>query len=1016
MAWVFALLAVSSAAMFLAGFLPIHDAIGWEGIHRFFSSGLRNWQIPFWNKFSQGGTPFYPYYQSLGLIEPLNLAVALALKVLGVPIGYSYAATYLLLVLFITFTSYLVLEHVLRDKRLSVSFAMLQLIALLPVYIRQNGIVTAFLYMPSLTLIWLLFLETASGPGKAALLVLGGAVLGFASNIYLPSYVAFYLAALAAASLLFNAGQRKDFFRFLRSAPGLAAVAAAAVILLCLAAPMLALFRDIKYDSELLPMLRIFQKNGSTLADIYGSDLAGDFFSLGRTVSTTLFTLLGVVLEPLKLVPSVTVYYSEIVLYIGCIPLMCALYAARVSKRPYVKVFFWSAVLLLLVSCNGGYLVVANEGVLHKLISFLFPPLRTVDVFQNFGAAAIFCLIICAAAGFKEALENNDFSPFAAGLNLLVVKSFAGLFPLAVLTDRIGMFIGRFGAAAALAALAAGLLASYLIFGGLIAAVNRTYFGTKPVYHPLYLIKYTVSIFLILAFTGNVLAVPPGHFAPVNFLLAGALLSLAYLEFRSFKLKAGPASLPLLPENRRLVILAVSLTTMTDLALVNYVALHDMGYFSTLTGVLVENICCALLLVSASASFCAIVLGDKKIFLPLFERSFTRAGFAGAGEKKKSAVSGGILVVSVILLAVLVAGARNGTRRSYSFLGGRYFNWLSDNGLIREVPEKYAPYRVPFEKDYPQGFPSFWGLETYRKEKTLYTHVVVKELAGEKVCGGNRYRVRYSSAAAVSGEMSFVWELYKNDIPVPVSKPMSDKDYRCFQALFPDYLASLRMPLWESFYMTRYYYDFIVKVDLPRQVYAGGIVNPIVDFFPVSGTIIAADKYEAASIINKLPDTSAGTVLVLEKDEKAGRSDAGFGDFFDKNRRHQFKPEEIERYLYNLQLPRKPAPDFIHIVQDTGDRVVFQIDAPQEGFLYYSDGYSKYWRAELDGKPVGIHKANIAFKAVRVPAGSHTVEFRYSYGLMRAGLCLFAAAISALFLMAVWLYFRSGFGSGLPAP
>ena len=47
------------------------------------------------------------------------------------------------------------------------------------------------------------------------------------------------------------------------------------------------------------------------------------------------------------------------------------------------------------------------------------------------------------------------------------------------------------------------------------------------------------------------------------------------------------------------------------------------------------------------------------------------------------------------------------------------------------------------------------------------------------------------------------------------------------------------------------------------------------------------------------------------------------------------------------------------------------------GYLVLLDSYYPGWRATLDGEPIPILRANYAFRAVRLPAGKHVVEFRY---------------------------------------
>jgi hypothetical protein len=45
--------------------------------------------------------------------------------------------------------------------------------------------------------------------------------------------------------------------------------------------------------------------------------------------------------------------------------------------------------------------------------------------------------------------------------------------------------------------------------------------------------------------------------------------------------------------------------------------------------------------------------------------------------------------------------------------------------------------------------------------------------------------------------------------------------------------------------------------------------------------------------------------------------------------------------------------------------------------LVFTDLYYPGWTAEIDGRPAEIVRANFAFRAVSVPAGTHTVRFRY---------------------------------------
>jgi Bacterial membrane protein YfhO len=90
------------------------------------------------------------------------------------------------------------------------------------------------------------------------------------------------------------------------------------------------------------------------------------------------------------------------------------------------------------------------------------------------------------------------------------------------------------------------------------------------------------------------------------------------------------------------------------------------------------------------------------------------------------------------------------------------------------------------------------------------------------------------------------------------------------------------------------------------------------------------------------------------------------------------------------------------IVEFRADRVRIQTDGPQPGFVVLVDSYDPGWRAQMDDQPASVLRANVAFRAVPVPAGAHTVELRYRPFFVVVGL-----AISALSLGGTAVILRS---------
>ena len=84
------------------------------------------------------------------------------------------------------------------------------------------------------------------------------------------------------------------------------------------------------------------------------------------------------------------------------------------------------------------------------------------------------------------------------------------------------------------------------------------------------------------------------------------------------------------------------------------------------------------------------------------------------------------------------------------------------------------------------------------------------------------------------------------------------------------------------------------------------------------------------------------------------------------------------------------------IIERTPLMTAIRVDAKTAGLLVLSDTYYPGWKADLDGKPVQIFRANGVMRAVAVPAGPHTIRFEYAPRSFQLG-----AAISLSSLVGV---------------
>jgi len=97
-------------------------------------------------------------------------------------------------------------------------------------------------------------------------------------------------------------------------------------------------------------------------------------------------------------------------------------------------------------------------------------------------------------------------------------------------------------------------------------------------------------------------------------------------------------------------------------------------------------------------------------------------------------------------------------------------------------------------------------------------------------------------------------------------------------------------------------------------------------------------------------------------------------------------------------------------VQNNRVELVVTTSAPT--LLVMSDVYYPGWLATIDDQPAPIYPANFAFRAVRVPSGSHRVVFEFEPVAWRIGLALTAVTLIVLLGLMAWHWRRAyRFGS-----
>jgi Bacterial membrane protein YfhO len=110
-----------------------------------------------------------------------------------------------------------------------------------------------------------------------------------------------------------------------------------------------------------------------------------------------------------------------------------------------------------------------------------------------------------------------------------------------------------------------------------------------------------------------------------------------------------------------------------------------------------------------------------------------------------------------------------------------------------------------------------------------------------------------------------------------------------------------------------------------------------------------------------------------------------------------------------LETPIEGSDESTWVTHFEPDKVTILTNAAAPGLLVASEIYESSWQAFVDGKKVDILPTDYAFRGVPIPAGEHTVEFRYAPSSLRIGLIITAISTGIMivvFAIAFVVYVR----------
>lgn len=426
---IFSIFFIGSSFFIITGYGPVHDAIGWQGIFHYFSENAQQGILPLWNPYSQTGTPFYVYYQTIGLLNPTYFISILIQKITQCTSVTAYIINYMLTYFIFILGTYYLLRQITNNNKSNFWFSIVLFLSTWHTFLRQNGALNLVFLIPFITYFLIKFFKEEEHHHKRLFLLIFCYLTAISLNIYIPTGVILYLIIFVFISIVLLRRNIKNQLRFFANKTELIWLGISVLVFILIITPIAAMY--FSYE-ELFPAIRFLQKNGNNLPKLFISDMKGNILSSGfsdsQVVSVTLGNILGTIFEPIKFE---NIFYSEIKLYTGVLPIFFVSIAMIKIRTRKVLLFLIISLATFFVMTGFNNMIVAKKSINQIIMSNIFPFLKTSEVLQNFGSIFILTIILLASIGFEEIRINYKLrilSFFILGViafkySLLIVKN-----------------------------------------------------------------------------------------------------------------------------------------------------------------------------------------------------------------------------------------------------------------------------------------------------------------------------------------------------------------------------------------------------------------------------------------------------------------------------------------------------------------------------------------------------------------------------------------------------------------
>ncbi len=226
-----------------------------------------------------------------------------------------------------------------------------------------------------------------------------------------------------------------------------------------------------------------------------------------------------------------------------------------------------------------------------------------------------------------------------------------------------------------------------------------------------------------------------------------------------------------------------------------------------------------------------------------------------------------------------------------------------------------------------------------------------------------------------------------------------------------------------TFFTSKRYYDLLSHIPLQNQLALSGYVFPILRFYPADLVVSVEDKHILLEALAATSVQELSNYLYLERVGGNGKRLIGTSmeEFYKDGELSWLQHPYVDVLLYDFLQQNKVGISNIRMSLDkllrtseysiavqefTPNSLTLSVANAVPGYLFYNDGWSKYWRAFDNGKEIPVERANYNSKAVLLDVGMHTIQFVFDPRHYKIALLLYMTGFLSLSALVGIRYWR----------